>query len=257
MSLKDEIAEHLKQFGCTKREVYIYLEIFVNGATSVQEIAKRTGYNRITVHSAVEQLLEKQLIAESREGKRRRVFVESPKRFKEITDNKIQELLKIRESTDHLVELLDKLPKQNYAPPDFHIYNGIKGYKRFLEEALEAKKELRIFVDIEQLQNLLTEEYLLDYYKRRANKKIFSKMIWPNCAFTRKIAARDKEFNLKVGMIKKSKGWKVGFYSWNDKVGITSFVEGQIICTIIKNREIALFYQNLIFDSLWERITLS
>lgn len=254
MNIQDSLEDGLKKFGCTRKEAKIYIDIYSHGACTVQSIAKRINLNRITVHSAIEQLIEKQLIAESREGKRRTLFVESTARLKEAVDEKLQDLLRVRESADNLISLFEKLPKQNHAQPDIHIYHGLNGYKKLLEEVLEAKGEARIFVDIEQLQKLLTPEYLITYYKRRAAKNIFTKMIWPDCNFTKKIIPREKEYKIKIHAIKKPKNWRVGFYSWNDKVGITCFVEGQIICTVIKNKEIAWFYQHLIYDSLWEML---
>lgn len=246
------LEDQLIEFGCTRKEAKIYLDVYLNGSTSVQQIAKRMNVNRVTVHSAVEQLIEKELLSESREGKRRSILAEPPDQLLQILNQKERQLKKLRETTEKTVSLLNALPREDYSDPNIRIYKGMSGLKRMLEETLEAKNKLRVFVDIEQFIKLLPADELLDLYRRRAAKNIQTKFIWPRGSFSKKIMSEQKRLKIELKTIEKPRDWKVAFYSWNDKVGIESLVEGQVQCTIIKNKEIAWFYQHLIFDSLWE-----
>lgn len=252
MAIRDEIERHLADFGCTRKESRIYLDLFLNGSSSVQRIAERTGLNRITVHSAVDKLLSKQLLVESREGKRRLLNAEPPDRFLQLVAEREREVERVRDSMQQTVALMNQLPRQEYSDPNIRVYKGMVGLKRMLDETLEAKETLRIFVDIEQFIKLLPEEELMKLYRRRAARNIRTRFIWPRGNFSRKIEAQKERLKIDLRTVSRPKSWKVAFYSWNDKLGIESLVEGQVQCTIIKNREIAWFYQNMVFDSLWE-----
>ena len=47
--------------------------------------------------------------------------------------------------------------------------------------------------------------------------------------------------------------WKAGIFSWNDSIAIQSFTEGKFTCTIIENKDIAHFYQKILFELSWKQ----
>lgn len=251
-----QLQEQLTRCGFTPKEARIYYDCFVHGASSVQQVADRLKLNRITVHSAVEQLLERGLLLESREGRRRLLVAEDPQRLMQIVDEKEKKLREERSQITSLVESLSQVVKQDRSTPHFRIYKGTDGLKRLLEETLEAENMVRVFIDIEQFVSLLSAEYLLEYYRRRAQRNIRSHLIWPDCEFSRTIQARQQQWNMQIRLSANFKKAKVGFFSWNNKVGIKSLVEDKLTCSIIESAEIARFYQAMLFDQIWESLAV-
>lgn len=245
------LQEQLVHCGFTPKEARIYLDCFTHGASSVQQIADRLKLNRITVHSAAEQLLERGMLLESREGRRRLLIAEEPAKLSQIAEAKEIQLRNERAEIEQLISALSLVAKQDRSTPHFRVYKGVEGLKGLLDETLEADNMVRVFIDIEQFVSLLSADYLLHYYERRAKRGIRSKLIWPDCEFSHTVRARQERWNMEVRLSPNFKKAKVGFFSWNNKVGIKSLVEDKLTCTIIESKEIARFYQSLLFDQIW------
>ena len=96
-----KITRQLGSFGCTDREARIYLQCLQMGPAPVQEIASQLSENRLTTHSAIEKLVRKGLLAESRKGKRRVIVAEPPEIFNVLVQKKFSELKVLEESVGH------------------------------------------------------------------------------------------------------------------------------------------------------------
>lgn len=220
----------------------------------MQQIADRLSLNRVTVHSAVEQLLEKGLLTESREGKRRRLLAEPPELLHQILDRKEKQIASTRLEVEKLLTLLPTVPRQVIGDPEIRLYRGVDGLKKLLEETLEARDIVRVFIDIEQFVSLLSAEFLVDYYARRSALGIRSRLIWPDCLFARKIQKRQPDWNMEVRVSPNFQSARAGIFTWNNKVGIKSLADDRLTVTIIESKEISAFYRNVIFDQLWESL---
>lgn len=254
MSRTEQIKTLLIRLGYTAKEALIYIDCHTHGSSSVQTIARRVGVNRVTVHSAIEQLLEQGLLTETREGKRRQVIAQPPERLLQLIEAKEQEVQSLKFTAQGAIQLLETIPIQNSGEPSFSLYRGIDGLKHLLDETLEADGEVRVFIDIEQFVHLLSEEYLMNYYRIRSEKNITARLIWPQCDFVKKVKPNLKKFKMQIRIHPSSRGWQSGFFSWNDRVGIKSLAENRITSTIIQSEEISGFYKENIFDRLWETL---
>lgn len=247
-----DVRDQLMRVGLTKNEASIYLDCYQHGISSVQQVAQRLSLNRITVHSAVEQLLEKGFISETREGRRRRILCEPPDVLYQSIAEREQKLRQTKIEVDHFVSLLSSIPKLSTGSPEVRFYRGVDGLKRLLEETLEAEDLVRVYIDIEQFVSLLTADYLVDYYRRRASRRIRSRLIWPDCPFAREIMGRQDPYLMDIRLNKNFEQARVGTFSWNNKMGIKTLSQDNLTCTIIESKEFADFYQNVLFDPLWE-----
>jgi sugar-specific transcriptional regulator TrmB len=250
----EQIKQRLIKLGFTNKEALIYLDIFTNGNDTVNSISASTGINRITVHSAVEQLIIKDFVYESREGRKRKLFANPPEQFVDLVRQKQHSLNLMFDNATALVDLFKNIPQSKHSVPIIRVYKGVNGLKKLLEETLSSKGLIRVIIDIEQFKEHLTEEYLLDYYKKRAARGIRSKLIWSESQFAKQISKTKDEYKIEVKTIKDSKNWKVGIFSWDDNLGIKSLTRGNLVCTVIKSREIADFYQKILFDTVWKNV---
>ncbi len=251
----EQLKQKLIKLGFTSKEAVIYLDLFTNGNDTVNSISTSTGINRITVHSAIEQLIIKDFVYESREGRKRKLFANPPEQFIDILRGKQQTLNLMFDNALALVDLFKTIPQSKHSVPIIRVYKGVNGLKKLLDETLSAKSTVRVIIDIEQFREHLTEEYLLGYYIKRSNKGIYSKLIWPESQFARKIYKTKDKYKMEVKTIKNSKNWKVGIFSWDDFLAIKSLTRGNLVCTVIKSREISDFYQTILFDSVWQGLS--
>ena len=250
----ETLLAQLKTLGCSEREARIYLEILLRGGGSIQSISQRMRENRVTTHSAIERLLEKGYLSETREGRRRRIIAEPPQQFQRVLERQQLELQQKDESVRSLIQNLSKIPRSLSGEPTVRIYRGTTGLKRLLEETLTAQRELRVIIDIGQFVSLLSKEYLLSYYRERARRGISSRLIWPKHPFLKELGPKRRGLKMDVRINKASDDWKVGLFCWDDKIGIKSLAEGFLTCTILQSEEIANFYKTVIFDALWSTL---
>jgi len=242
----------LKQFDCNEGEAKIYVESLKMGPASVQEIAKKMKRNRVTVHSAIEKLIDKNLLFETRKGKRRLIAAEEPDILYRILQKREGEMKLMKSSLDYVTGLLESIQPSNQSVPTVKLYEGVDGFKKMLEETLESKGEVLVFTYVDLFSELLNPDYLVDYFERRAKKGIHTRLIFPPCDFAELVNKKAEEYNIEIRLLPKHFKWKSGIFSWDDSVSIKSFTEGTLTCTIIENKDIAYFFQTVVFNLCWE-----
>jgi sugar-specific transcriptional regulator TrmB len=246
------VKSHLKRFDCSDREIEIYIKSLQLGPSSIQEISKSLNMNRVTVHSAAEQLIKKGLLTETRKGKRRLILAEDPKALKQIIQTKLNELKQMETNIGYIAELLSKIKSQDTARPTVKFYEGVSGLKKMLEETLEAQGEVLLFSYVQQLADAVHPDYLEDYVKRRAKKGITTRLIFPKCKYGDRLNKKTKEYKITIKVLPEKYHWAAGFFSWNNKVGFLSYTEGKRTVTIIENKDIAVFIRQVVFEIAWD-----
>ncbi len=247
------IEAQLKQFGCTPRAADIYMHCLKIGPASVQEISRGLKQNRVTVHSAVEQLIDKGLVYETRKRKKRLIVAEKPAVLYSILQRKENDLQALRHNLGYVTELLASIQSTDRSVPTVQFYEGVDGFKRMLEQTLTAKDEVLVFTYVELFSKLIGVEYLEHYYVRRAQKKIHTRLIFPTCPFAQHINKKAPIYNMKIRILPPELHWRSGIFSWNQSIAIQSFTEGKLTCTVIENKDIAYFYRHIIFELLWQQ----
>jgi DNA-binding transcriptional regulator YhcF (GntR family) len=225
------------------------------GPTTVQQLATQMRQNRVTVHSAVEQMIAKGLLFETRRGKRRFIVAEEPRGLLRLFQRKENEMHVMRGNLEHVVQLLQSVQSVDQSIPTVKFYEGSDGFKRMLEETLTARGEVLVFSYVDLFSKLVGVDYLKNYLKRRGQKGIHTRLIFPQCAFADFVIKTGKEYKNTVRMLPATMQWQSGIFSWNDSIAIMSYTEQKITCTIIENRDIAHFYRTIIFELCWREAT--
>ncbi len=249
------IIEFLKHFDCNAREAETYLLCLQLGPATVQEIAHKMKSNRITVHSTIEQLIQKGLLFETRKAKKRLIASESPDILVRLLQRRYNEIKLIEHNLDYVIKVLHTIHPTHQHLPTIKHYEEIDGFKKMLEETLMAKNELLVFTCGEVFRQLLLTDYIEDYYKRRAEAGIRTRVIYTPSDFTNKIAKESKKYNLDVRFTTSSLHYEAGIYLWNNSLALKSFTEDRVTCTIIEHEDIVNFFRNVVFEDLWAHAT--
>ncbi len=243
----------LTSLGCGAREASVYLDLLKSGASSIQDISKRLGENRITIHSATSQLLNRGLAFETKKNKRRLIVAEEPDSLFRILENKELELEDSKSKLGYAVGMLRRTYRVDQNRPTVSFYENVEGFKKMLEMTLSAKGEFLSIIDILRFVDYLTPEYLENFFIRRAELGIHSRLIFPAASsnFVQNIAKNQSKYKISIKTLSTTYDWCSGFISWNNCISMKSFSSGQVTCTIIQNDEISSFYRGVVFESLW------
>jgi sugar-specific transcriptional regulator TrmB len=248
---RSDTVKALALFGCNARESAIYLKLLELGPTSVQELARALKQNRITVHSAVEQLVAKGFLYESRRGKRRIIGAEEPVVLSNIVTRKESDLTILKDNVGALIRLLSAVRRPESSAPTVKFYEGKDGFKRMLEETLEARDGVLVITYVDLFAHWLTPAYLEDYFKRRSAKGIHTKLIYPPSKFGERVKGKARDYKIEIRTLPPELEWRAGVFSWNDSIGIQSLTENRLTCTIIENKDIAHFWRAVVYPLLW------
>ncbi|MDD5026730.1 MAG: helix-turn-helix domain-containing protein [Candidatus Peribacteraceae bacterium] len=247
------VSELLCHFGCNEREAKIYMQCLSMDPSSVQEIARRTGANRFTVHSAVEQLIGKGLLYETRRGKRRLIVAEDPHLLLRLLEHKHAEVVALSRNVEYAVKLLQSTLPAETSRPSVRFYEGAEGYKRMLIETLSARGEVLVFSYVPLLAFIVGPDHLETYFRKRGRKGIATRLIFPRCAFADRVLKRAKEYHITIRYLPEGTAWQSGIFCWNDCVALLSYTQNRLNCTVIENKDIADFYKKIIFELCWKQ----
>ena len=245
--------EQLKFLGCNDREATIYLHCLQVGPSSVQDIARKLRQNRITVHSAVEQMQAKGLLFETRKSKRRFIVAEEPVGLLRLFQKKENEMRLARSNLEHAVQLLSTVQGIDHSIPAVKLYEEVDGFKKMLEETLEARGEVLVYSNVDLLSKLVGVQHLEQYFRQRSRKNIHTRLIFPPCDFADLVKAKTRDYKIQVRLLPRDMQWRSGIFAWNESLALMSYTEQKLTCTIIENKDIAYFYRNIIFELCWEQ----
>jgi len=245
----------LRQFDCNELEATIYLQCLSLDPSSVQEIARKMGRNRFTIHSAVEQLIKRGLLCETRRGKRRLIAAEGPEALFTLLEKKKSEIEQLSANVEYATKILRTLLPEEQGRPNVRFYEGSEGYGRMLQETLSAKGDVLVFSNVQLLSELVGTANLERYLLKRGKKGIRSRLIFPVCPFAEKAQKRADEYRMTIRYLPEGIFWHSGFFCWNDCVALLSYTQNRLTTTIIENHDIAEFFATLIFEMCWKQAT--
>jgi len=137
--MKKYISENLKkallQLNLTEKEIAAYLILLEQGALSVQDIAKNTGVNRVTIYSAIEELKTKGMVSESRKGKRKLFVAENPEGLENILQVKRDKLRREENILQNIIlPSLKAININQENKPQIKFFEGLEGIYKVYDD---------------------------------------------------------------------------------------------------------------------------
>jgi sugar-specific transcriptional regulator TrmB len=145
MSSTVDIEIELKQIGLSSNEVKVYLLLIKSGQSSVQAITTQTSIPRSTVYETLKSLLEKGLIEEVIEHKKKD-YKAYP--LNVLKHKLIEEHTKIEENIKHIDQLentIGSLGIQSMNDIQIRKYTGKSGARQLFWNTLDAKDMVYVY----------------------------------------------------------------------------------------------------------------
>lgn len=239
----------LLKLGLSSKEAAVYMALMGLGASSpVSTIAKKAIVNRTTTYDILEILLEKGLVISQKK--------KSSRYYEALPPEKIVAYLKEQsEKFSYLAqEASAMLPELNVhyrasGRPKVYFYEGDEGLIRVYEETLSSSEEILAYASDQANQDAIPW-YFPQYYKRRAEKKIPIRALFPDTPKDRERHKLDSVELRQSRLLPKDKldfTPEVNFFDnkmmiadWKEKLGI-----------IIESEEIVKVFKQT-FELAWE-----
>jgi sugar-specific transcriptional regulator TrmB len=224
----------LIDFGLSDKEADVYLALLSLGTSLVSDIAKNAKLNRSTSYVLLDSLRAKGLVTITEEGKVRNYTAAPPERITHLLEESLSKYTDLLQMAESIVPELNKIHKKDKRggtslKPKVHIYDGLQGIKSAYEDMLETGDDIRTYASMEDVHSLLPE-YFPKFYKRRAQKGIAMRVIFPDMQLAKKRSLESKIKSQETRIAPKEMssfspeiniyGNKIAFVSAREKFGL-------------------------------------
>ena len=156
----------LTKIGLSSIEAKIYQVLISQGVMSVAAIAQRTGLYRPQIYKYIPILIGKDLVAESRHGRRKVYMAESPRRLEKIADN-------IKVDVQRQIPELLQIYNSSETKPAVSYFEGERGIRHVYEDLVATCKKGDIFYRYESPRNYrATRKYIPHAYLERIRDRV-------------------------------------------------------------------------------------
>ncbi len=239
----------LSQLKLTEKEIQAYVSLLEQGKASIQDIARETGVNRVSIYAAIDELKQKGLVSESRQGKRRLYAAESPEGLLEILHKKKEEISKHEDMLQNVVmPMLKAINVRQENKPQIKFFEGAEGINRVFNEYLLRGTEMINCGSYET--KVVSKKEELTYFKELEKRKIFYRMLLEDTPLNHEFAEAGKG----VAHAK--------FLPKGTKISADIVINGAITALISYDRKAATVIEDesiaqaikMYLDFMWERV---
>lgn len=253
------LKEKLKNLGFSDNEAGVYVALLELGDSVVSEIAKKAELNRSTAYVTLEFLAKRGLVSISEEADKARLYKPtSPERLIQILAEEARKATELVEVAKNIVPDLQAVQQQNKAQEasstkkyDIRYYEGLEGMKTVYEDTLTATETIRVYASVENT-SLALPSYFPEYVKRRTEKGIETRVIFPNTEeATETVMGTIKKAGQKGAFLvpKEEYAFSPEINVYDDKVAFLSFQEKYGL--IIQSEELTGALKK-IFEMSWK-----
>lgn len=133
-----EKKEVLKELGLSEGETSVYLALLRLGESQVNKIKTETKMHRTTIYDFLDSLIKKGLVSY--------VIKSNVKFFTAAHPSKLNELIKEKkEHLDEVIPSLIQLAELEKRHLKVEVYEGVEGFKTYINRMLDRKSELLAF----------------------------------------------------------------------------------------------------------------
>ena len=241
----------LSQLKLTEKEIQTYVSLLEQGKASIQDIARETGVNRVSIYAAIDELKQKGLVSESRQGKRRMYVAEGPEGLLEILQKKKEEISKHEDLLQNIVlPMLKAINVRQENKPQIKFFEGADGIDRVFAEYFMRGTEMINCGSYETALSVMSEEIERDYFREIKKRKIFYRMILEDTPLNHRFAEIGKD------------AAHAKFLPLGTKISADIVINGAITALISYDRKAATVIEDesiaqaikMYLDFMWDRL---
>ena len=237
--------ELLHLLGMTDMQAKAYVAALELGEGTMQMLARKSGINRSTIYTFIDELKDRGYILETRRAKRRVYSAVHPERLVEMQKTRLGGLERI------LPELL-AINNQSAQKPRVTFYEGVKGIEDVYADMLREKKEILSYEDMDNLKAGLPERFFNSFPKERARRDILIRSISRDTPFAREFSEKNR------GLLRETKfiatdELRTDISIYGDKVALMDLRGDPASCVLIENRNLAETLRT-VWRQLWDKL---
>jgi HTH-type transcriptional regulator, sugar sensing transcriptional regulator len=242
-----------QELGLSEITQKVFNDLVANGATTASKLADRVGIPRPSVYDHLKILIKNGLVTERKEEYRKVFQIDDVRNIQEMLNDKIKSLENEKKQFElSLPSLLDKVA---FMEPQIKFYSGKDGMKQVMNHImLNRNIETILFWPMSEMMKVLGPEYLEELNKKRIQRNIFLRAIWP----VDKTLDTDKFPYLNGGeetlrdlrFAPEGMTWNMGYWLYEDKVAFLSS-EKEGFGFVVQSKDFSNLMK-LQFEEIWK-----
>ncbi len=240
------VHEYLEKIGLNEKEAKVYVAVLGLGASSVAQIAKKSGIKRTTVYEILDPLKEQGLVSETIKGKKRLFVAAEPEDLTHIVERKNQLL-------EEVMPILKGMSQTTKTRPRVRVYQGTQEIKQIYMDTLKEGKDIYGFVDMAAVAPEIASWYP-SYIKRRIKAGIRGFAIFSDSPEAQKFKQQDEKELRESRVIASDKyPFSMEINIYGNKVAFISYRTQELLGVLVESQEIAKTMKS-VFDLAWDNV---
>ncbi|OGG50919.1 hypothetical protein A2763_02670 [Candidatus Kaiserbacteria bacterium RIFCSPHIGHO2_01_FULL_54_36] len=241
-----EISENLlKTLGLNAMQAQVYVAALELGEATMQALARKSGVNRSTIYTFIDELKARGFILEGRKHKRNVYSAAHPEALVEMQQSKVAELQRLLPELMAINNKSDKKPRVTF-------YEGFSGVEEVYNDQLREKKEILAYEDLEALLGELPERMSYWFPAERAKRDILIRSISRDVPLAREFSKRNRGLLRETKFITAPK-FKTDINIYGDKVALIDLQASSPFAVIIENHNLAETMRT-VWKQLWDKL---
>ena len=235
----------LSDFGLNEKESTVYLACLALGQTGVTQIGQESGVQRTYVYGVLGKLIDKGLVSEIETKGVSRYSAVEPDNFYTSQLEKIKRF-------ESALPIFHTIQKRSKTRPKVQFFEGEKGIISAMNDSLRIPKgsEILSYSSGEGI-NMPSNEFQIEYIKRRIEQNISVRAIAPDTQNTRFYTDKDPQQLRQTRLVAPELfPFTNEINIYRNKVAIIS-LEDELVAVVIESESIANG-QKAIFELAWK-----
>lgn len=246
------IEQILRLFNLRPLEQEAFRICFESGATGATALAQKAGVSRTSIYDILDSLVKNGLIVESQKNGVKFFSAQKPEMIEILIEEKQKELAA---AGNAVLELKKEFyAKRINAKPRMQIFEGQESLRQMMKDMLLYRDVTAyVFWPVEKVIELLGSDFYREFHKRRAERNIQIKVIWPQSQAGAKkmhdFLRNDLELKREIRVAPKNIDFSFGYAIYADTVRFISS-QKENYGFLIESREMAEMMRRQ-FEIIW------
>lgn len=247
MRMDEKTLSALEKFGLSEKQSRVYLACLELGSAPAYDISIKADVPRTLTYDILERLIELTLVSFVYEGKKKYFRAAPPSKFHQILKEK-------KFAVDNVMKTLTTI--YNYKPqkrrPHAHLFEGKQGIKTIYEDILKSNIKEYLAIGCSGAAPKVLPYYLPGYYRRKAEQKIYLKLIFRDTKEARKRAENLKQTGyVEVRYIPEKYATPISIYVYGEKTAFLMWSKLEPLSFRIDCKYITEGFRNYL-SAMWE-----
>lgn len=234
----------LKQLGLGEQTAEVYQYLLTQKKAPARQIADALSISRPSVYDHLKVLMKEGLVIERDIENKKYFSPDDPKKVVLLLQEKSRAISEGKAAFEKMLPHLGHA--QDGVDPKIKFYAGKEGFRQVLTDVLvNAPKELCALWPVTDMTQVVGEEYLQSFTKRRLREGIRVRAIWPPQKSKKQLIIPAE----KTRHAPKGTEWRMGSLIYGDKVSFIASRE-ESFCFTVTSRDFAELNRAQ-FEVLW------